>query len=602
MRIALAQLNPTIGDVGGNTGKMRKVVEAARRAGADLVVFPELAVTGYPPRDLLCRRDFLQRVERVLVEEIAPLSREAALVVGAPVRGEKADRDYLYNAALLYAEGKLAGRQDKSLLPNYDVFDESRYFRPAGRRIPVQLGEWSLGLTICEDIWNDKDYWNRQLYEVDPVEELAARGVDLIVNISASPYHYGKAGLRLDMLRSIARKYHRPVIYVNQIGGNDELIFDGTSLAVDAGGNVVCLAGSFEEDLLVLEMGRQKSGATWMKPVGKAAGAGCSTWRENAGGAPGHAGTTDSCGSSPEGVDAGSNAGCTPSSVEAPAAVLPQEDIGYVYRALVLGIADYMRKTGFKKAVIGLSGGIDSSVTAVLAAAALGPENVLGVSMPSRYSSPGSRSDARKLAENLGIAFREIPIEEVFSTFLKVMNRDGSPCGDLAEENIQARIRGNILMFISNREGYLTLTTGNKSEMAVGYCTLYGDMSGGLAVLADVPKVMVYQLARYINREREIIPESVLVKPPSAELRPNQVDQDSLPPYEVLDAILQAYIEEEKPADEIAALGFDPALVREVIRKVDRAEYKRRQAAPGLRVTSKAFGMGRRMPIAWRAG
>ncbi|MGB9826319.1 MAG: NAD(+) synthase, partial [Desulfofundulus sp.] len=287
---------------------------------------------------------------------------------------------------------------------------------------------------------------------------------------------------------------------------------------------------------------------------------------------------------------------------EVPSGQLPDEDISYVYRALVLGIADYMRKTGFQKAVIGLSGGIDSSVTAVLAAAALGSENVLGVSMPSRYSSPGSRSDARKLAENLGIAFREVPIEGMFSAFLESMNQGGDPCKDLAEENIQARIRGNILMFISNREGYLVLTTGNKSEMAVGYCTLYGDMSGGLAVLADVPKVMVYQLARYINREREIIPRSVLVKPPSAELKPGQVDQDSLPPYEVLDAILKAYIEEEKSADEIAARGFDPELVREIVRKVDRAEYKRRQAAPGLRVTSRAFGTGRRMPIAWRAG
>lgn len=537
------------------------------RAGADLVVFPELAVTGYPPRDLLCRRDFLQRVERALAEEIAPMSREVALVVGAPVRGaaqgdgENTDRDFLYNAALLYTEGKLAGRQDKSLLPNYDVFDESRYFKPAGQRTPVPLGELNLGLTICEDIWNDKDYWNRQLYEVDPVEELVARGADLVLNISASPYHYGKIGLRLDMLRSIARKHHRPVIYVNQIGGNDELIFDGTSLAVDAGGEVVCLAASFEEGLVLLEMGRERSGPVFLEPVGK--------------------------------IDF---------QVPGAGSALPREDISYVYRALVLGIRDYLRKTGFQKALVGLSGGIDSSVTAALAAAALGPENVLGVSMPSRYSSPGSRSDARILAENLGIAFREIPIEGMFSAFLKAMNRDGSPCGDLAEENIQARIRGNILMFISNREGYLTLTTGNKSEMAVGYCTLYGDMSGGLAVLADVPKVMVYQLARYINREREIIPESVLVKPPSAELRPNQVDQDSLPPYEVLDTILQAYIEEEKSAEEIAALGFDPALVREVIRRVDRAEYKRRQAAPGLRVTARAFGMGRRMPIAWRAG
>ncbi|WP_242656214.1 NAD+ synthase [Desulfofundulus thermosubterraneus] len=572
MRIALAQLNPTIGDIGGNTGKMRKVVEAVRRAGADLVIFPELAVTGYPPRDLLCRRDFLRRVEEALREEVAPLSRGPALLVGAPVQGEG---EFLYNAALLYTGGSLCFRQDKSLLPNYDVFDESRYFRPARERAPVRLGDFNLGLTICEDIWNDKDYWNRRLYEIDPVEELVAKGADLIINLSASPYHYGKIGLRVDMIRSIARKYGRPLIYANQVGGNDELIFDGSSLAVNPSGQVACLAAGFEEDVVLLEVARTDAMGVLVRAMGRL--------RCPAG----------------EPVDAAPQLyPC----LEVSPGHLPGEDIGYVYRALVLGIADYLRKTGFRKALVGLSGGIDSSVTAALAAAALGPENVLGVSMPSRYSSPGSRFDARKLAENLGIAFREVPIERMFSAFLESMNQGGDPCGDLAEENIQARIRGNILMFISNREGYLVLTTGNKSEMAVGYCTLYGDMSGGLAVLADVSKVMVYQLARYINREREIIPHSVLVKPPSAELKPGQVDQDSLPPYEVLDAILQAYIEEEKSADEIAARGFDPELVREVIRKVDRAEYKRRQAAPGLRVTSRAFGMGRRMPVAWRAG
>ncbi|QGP92446.1 Glutamine-dependent NAD(+) synthetase [Neomoorella glycerini] len=562
MRIALAQLNPTIGDIRGNVAKIREAMARARGRGAGLIVFPELAVTGYPPRDLLCRQDFLERVERALAGDIAPLSKGLPILIGAPVKGTGVPSGgsdtaaaFLFNAALLYAGGKLFYRQDKSLLPNYDVFDESRYFKPAEHREAVTFNGLRLGLTICEDIWNDKDYWNRQLYEVDPVEELVAGETALLINISASPYHYGKIGLRVDMLRSLARKYHRPIIYVNQVGGNDELIFDGTSLAVDAAGNVVGLAASFAEDLLVLEVGRMGAGGPLSLVAVKDGRAG-----------------------------------------------LPHEDISYVYRALVLGIADYLRKTGFQKALVGLSGGIDSSVTAALAAAALGPENVLGVSMPSRYSSPGSRTDARILAENLGIAFREIPIEGMFSAYLAAMNAGGPPRGDLAEENIQARIRGNILMFISNREGYLTLTTGNKSEMAVGYCTLYGDMSGGLAVLADVPKVMVYELARYINREREIIPHSVLVKPPSAELKPGQVDQDSLPPYEVLDAILQAYIEEEKGAAEIAARGFDPELVREVIRKVDRAEYKRRQAAPGLRVTSKAFGTGRRMPIAWRAG
>ena len=568
VRIALAQLDPTIGDIGGNLNKIRQAVVAARQQRAGLVIFPELAVTGYPPRDLLCRHDFLDRVERVLMEDIASLSREAALLIGAPVRGDSG----LYNAALLYAGGELCGRQDKSLLPNYDVFDESRYFKPAATRVPVSLAGLHLGLTICEDIWNDKDYWNRQLYDIDPVAEMLDRGAELLINISASPYNFGKIELRADMLRSLARKYGRPILYINQVGGNDELIFDGTSLAIDASGKIVAQAASFSEDLLLLEVEGPVVGG--LEP------------------------TSNAHGSAPA-VRFSGTPGLESPDIEA--AVI-QEDISYVYRALVLGIADYLHKTGFRKALVGLSGGIDSSVTAALAAAALGTDNVLGVAMPSRYSSPGSRSDARELAANLGIAYREIPIEGMFRAYLEAMNDGGPPRGDLAEENVQARIRGNILMFISNREGYLTLTTGNKSEMAVGYCTLYGDMSGGLAVLADVPKVMVYELARYINRDREVIPASVLGKPPSAELRPNQTDQDSLPPYEILDAILQGYIEEEKSADEIAARGFDPDLVREVIRKVDRSEYKRRQAAPGLRVTSKAFGMGRRMPIAWRAG
>lgn len=577
MRIAMAQLDPTIGDIGGSLAKIRQAVAEARQHGAGLVIFPELAVTGYPPRDLLCRHDFLERVERALAEDIAPLSREAAILIGAPVRG-RGNPAFLYNAALLYSGGELCGRQDKSLLPNYDVFDESRYFKPATRRLPVFLEGLRLGLTICEDIWNDKDYWNRQLYDIDPVAEMLAQGAEILINISASPYHYGKIALRVDMLRSLARKYGRPILYINQVGGNDELIFDGTSLAIDANGNVVSLAASFAEDLVLLDLERPQTGAALtLKPVKRARP-----------------------GAIPAGV--APEAGRNETEFLTGEEIVISEDISYVYRALVLGIADYLHKTGFRKALVGLSGGIDSSVTAALAAAAMGPENVLGVAMPSRYSSPGSRSDARKLAANLGIAFREIPIEGMFKAYLEAMNGGGPPRGDLAEENVQARIRGNILMFISNREGYLTLTTGNKSEMAVGYCTLYGDMSGGLAVLADVPKVMVYDLARYINRDREIIPADVLVKPPSAELRPGQVDQDSLPPYEVLDAILQAYIEEEKSAEEIAARGFDLDLVREIIRKVDRAEYKRRQAAPGLRVTSKAFGMGRRMPIAWRVG
>ncbi|WP_027718995.1 NAD+ synthase [Desulfovirgula thermocuniculi] len=572
MRIALAQLNPTVGHIGGNVDKIKKATACARQVGAELVIFPEMAVTGYPPRDLLCREDFLRRVAEALRKEVAPLSREIAVLVGAPVKGEGG---FLFNAALLYSGGMLLARQDKSLLPNYDVFEESRYFRPSAKREPVVLGDLALGLTVCEDIWNDKDYWNRRLYDLDPVEELVAKGVQLVVNISASPYHYGKIALRVDMIRSMAQKYRRPFIYINQVGGNDELIFDGSSLAVDHEGRVACLAASFEEELVLLEVEKAGDAPVRLSAAGKVTAD--RLWSED------------------------SALRLAPCQAMLPG-ILPREDISHVYRALVLGIRDYFRKTGFTKAVVGLSGGIDSSVTAALAAAALGPENVLGVSMPSRYSSPGSRTDARALAANLGISFREIPIEGIFRAYLETMNGDDRPLGDLAEENVQARIRGNILMFISNREGYLVLTTGNKSEMAVGYCTLYGDMCGGLAVLADVPKVMVYELARYINREREIIPHSVLLKAPSAELRPNQVDQDSLPPYEVLDAILKHYVEGGKSWEEIAGNGFDAELVRQVVSMVDRAEYKRRQAPPGLRVTSKAFGMGRRMPIAWREG
>ncbi|HAG07161.1 MAG TPA: NAD+ synthase [Peptococcaceae bacterium] len=544
MKIAVAQINPTVGDVGGNVARMLRLVEKAARAGAALIVFPELGVIGYPPRDLLFRPEVVTRVQDVLQRQILPASLRIGILVGAPVRDPARER--LYNAALLFYGGRLVGRQDKSLLPNYDVFDESRYFEPAAARQPLLFLGKKLGVTICEDIWNDKDYWDRRRYETDPVEELVARGAELIVNLSASPYHYGKRRLRADMLGSIARKYGRSVIFVNQVGANDELVFDGSSLVFDTRGCVVWQGRAFEEDFAVIDTEHRK-------------------------GVP-----------------------LQPSDIP--------EDIRCVHDALVLGIRDYMRKTGFSRAVVGLSGGIDSSVTAALAVAAIGSKNVLGVAMPSRYSSPGSVVDARNLARNLGIGWREIPVERIFNAYLEELNRGTAPLMDVAEENVQARIRGNILMFISNREGYLVLSTGNKSELAVGYCTLYGDMSGGLAVLSDVPKTLVYELARYINRDREIIPRSVLIKPPSAELRPNQFDEDTLPPYGILDPVLKAYIEDNKSPNEIAAQGFDRRLVGEIVRRVDRAEFKRRQAAPGLRVTSKAFGMGRRFPIAWHPG
>jgi len=555
MKIALAQLNPIIGNIKYNAAKISRVIKICRNQNVDLAIFPELALTGYPPRDLLFREDFLKEIEIALQKYITPYSEDVGIIVGAPIR----ENGNLYNSALLYAHGCLTGRQDKTLLPDYDVFDESRYFKSGINHKPVLFNGAKLGLTVCEDIWNDKDYWNRHLYPIDPVEDLIQEEADLIINISASPYHYGKINLRLDMLQKMAKKYGKAFIYVNQIGGNDELIFDGTSFAVTPDGTVAHRAGSFCEDLIFLEYENNKIEAKNLHITG-------------------------------ENIFSGFKKYYSP---------LP-EDISNVYYALVLGIRDYFSKTGFSKGLVGLSGGIDSSVTAVLAADALGKDNVLGVAMPSPYSSPGSLTDARELAKNLGILYREIPIQSPFADFLKLFNENDTCLFDLAEENLQARIRGNILMFISNREGYLTLSTGNKSEMAVGYCTLYGDMSGGLAAISDIPKTMVYKLASFINREKEIIPAGILIKPPSAELKPGQLDQDFLPPYEILDGILQAYVEQDETADEIAALGHDPSVVREVIRKVNKSEFKRRQAAPGLKVTSRAFGIGRRMPTAWQ--
>lgn len=541
MRIALIQCNPTVGDIRGNVAKILEGVFWARDHGAHLAVFPELSLVGYPPKDLLYRGDMLRAVERALFETLAPASRGIGILVGAPVRWD----GELRNAALLFYDGRLVAQQAKSLLPNYDVFDEVRYFKPASESRAVSFEQEVLGITICEDIWNDKDYWQRQWYDRDPLAELASQGVTLFLNLSASPYYYGKKRLRADMLAYLARKYACPLAYVNQVGGNDELIFDGSSLFLSPRGDIVWEGRSFEEDRVVLDVDRL--------PVGR-----------------------------------------DPSSV--------CEDIEDVYKALCLGIRDYFRKTGFEKAVVGLSGGIDSSVVAALAASALGAENVLGVSMPSRYSSPESLKDAEELARALGIGWRVIPIEEIFSAYLRVLNPQGIPQVDLSEENLQARIRGNLLMFLSNREGLLVLSTGNKSELAMGYCTLYGDMSGGLAVLADVPKTMVYELAEYINRVRRVIPQNVFLKPPSAELRPNQRDEDSLPPYRVLDPILRAYVENNLSPREIVSLGFPEELVIEVVRRIDAAEYKRHQAAPGLKVTTKAFGVGRRMPIAWKKG
>jgi NAD+ synthase (glutamine-hydrolysing) len=541
MKIALAQINPTVGDLQGNEARILAAYERGCREGADLVVCPELSITGYPPRDLLLRRRFVQDNIDAL-GRLAGKTGATALMVGFV--GENYDRpgrDVTNSVAFLHA-GKVVATRAKSLLPTYDVFDEDRYFEPATGNQPVEWRDQKLGLTICEDIWNDEDFWSDRRYRRNPPMELAEAGAEVLFNISASPWHLGKTRTRYDMLRSLAIKSGRPVVFCNQVGGNDELVFDGGSMVFNAAGELLAEGKVFEEDFLLVDLA--------------AAG---------------------------------------------PAAPRKYENIELVHKALVLGLRDYLYKCGFKAAVLGLSGGIDSAVTACLAVDALGREHVRGVSLPSQFSSQHSLDDARVLAQNLGIQYDVIPIQPAFETLKGTLGGvfAGLP-EDTTEENIQARLRGVILMALSNKFGSLLLTTGNKSEMGVGYCTLYGDMSGGLAVISDVPKTMIYRLARWLNREREVIPESSLTKPPSAELRPNQTDQDSLPPYEVLDAILDLYVIHNRSADEIRQAGFEEADIRRVIRLIDLSEYKRRQAAPGLKVTSKAFGVGRRIPIAQR--
>ena len=562
-RIALAQLNLTVGDFAGNGARIREAVDRARGAGARLVVLPELAVCGYPPRDLLDDPEFLDRCEAALRELAQPgeWSRGVAFAVGFPERDPAAPAPGLYNAVALVEGGRVAAVGRKSLLPTYDVFDETRYFLPAPRSTaaPVEGLGLTLGLSVCEDIWNDKRFWEKPRYARDPVAELTAAGAPLVVNVSASPYALGKPALRERMLAASARGHGAAVAYVNQVGGDDSLVFDGNSMLVGPGGAVLARAPLMEEALVLC--GLDGSGAeVRVEPGGPSAG---------------------------------------------PAAGPAEAEADEVYRALVLGLRDYARKCGFRGAVVGLSGGIDSALTACLAADALSPAAVLGVAMPSRYSSRHSREDASALARNLGLRFREIPIEPMHAAFLSQLEGStGRPLGDLAGQNVQARIRGQILMALSNDEGLLCLSTGNKSELAVGYCTLYGDMAGGLAVIGDLPKTLVYRVARAANARagRELVPERTFTKAPSAELKPDQTDQDTLPPYEVLDDILAAYIEDRRTAAEIAARGHPPDVVRRVLRMVVGSEYKRRQAAPVLKVTGKAFGEGRRLPIAhgWR--
>ena len=546
MRIALGQVNPTVGDLTGNADRMARAAREAAARHAEVVIFPELSLTGYPPRDLVEKPSFIDRSE----EQLQRLARETAdlelsVVCGYVARSQAETGKRALNSAAVLQNGEIVFHQSKMLLPNYDVFDEARYFRPAERESLCTIAGKRIALTICEDAWNDRRFWKHRLYRRDPVEELFEAGGEMMICINASPYSTGKREMRRSIYRAAARRYGKPVIYVNQVGGNGQLVFDGSSFAMSGTGDVFASARSFEEDLVLADT----DSATGEQ----------------------HEDFSDEC--------------------EA------------VYQALVLGTRDYIRKCGFSRVLIGLSGGIDSSLTAAIAVEAVGRENVTGIGMPGPYSSDHSVRDAREMAQKLGIRFEIVSISDVYRGFEDALAPlfAGLP-QDVTEENLQSRLRGVTLMALSNKTGALVLTTGNKSELAVGYCTLYGDMCGGLAVISDVPKTMVYSLSRLANqRHSNAIPESVFIKPPSAELRPDQKDTDSLPEYAVLDRILEAYIEQYQTPTQIAeSLSLPKCLVQDIVNKVDRNEYKRQQAAPGLRVTSKAFGMGRRFPIAQR--
>lgn len=541
MIISCLQLNATVGDFKGNLAKLETAYKKAVLKGAELVLAPELFLVGYPPRDLLNQAGFLEASDSAN-ERVAEFVGEVPLAVGIVTRKTSASGKALMNSVGVYESGKLIKLIHKSLLPTYDVFDEHRYFEAATENVLWIWKGKKIGLTICEDIWNDEDFWPEQLYRCDPVKELVAQGCELLINVSASPWQSGKERLRHDMLSKLAASEQLPIIQVNAVGGNDELVFDGQSMAFNRQGQVLAVGRSFEEDVLMVD--------TESKAV-----------------------------------------------VEV---VWPSEP-AHCFAALSLGLKDYVTKCGFTKVVLGLSGGIDSALTAVLAVDALGPENVLGVLMPSRYSSQGSLDDAKKLADKLEIEHQTLPIESSYQALLDHLSPFvAGTRPDMTEENLQSRIRGLTLMAISNKTGCLVLTTGNKSELAVGYCTLYGDMCGALAVISDVSKTKVYELAHWINRHDEIIPTATITKEPSAELRENQKDQDSLPPYVILDAILELYVIKGKSLKDIVAAGHEESLVRGILGKIDTSEYKRRQAAPGIKVTEKAFGVGRRMPIAQR--
>jgi NAD+ synthase (glutamine-hydrolysing) len=541
VKIALGQINPTVGDFSGNAAKMIEFSRRAQAEGAGLILFPELSVCGYPPRDLVERPSFVAR-NRETAERIADATRGIAVICGLVTPANSDTGKSVMNSAALLQEGKIAFLQSKMLLPTYDVFDEMRNFAPAKSQELFSFCGNRMALTVCEDAWNDKLFWPKRLYVVDPIEALVRAGGNFVLNISASPFWIGKREVRRDMLASIARQHKLPVAMVNQVGGNDSLLFDGSSLVLNAEGKIIAQGRSFEEDLVYFDS-KALTGDMHEQVEGEEAS---------------------------------------------------------VYSALVLGTRDYIHKCGFQKAIVGLSGGIDSALTAVIAADAVGPENVIGVGMPGPYSSAGSIDDARALAKNLGIRFELLSINGAVEAYRETLKDVfANQKEDVTEENIQSRARGTLLMALSNKFGAIVLSTGNKSELGVGYCTLYGDMVGGLAVISDVPKTLVYRLSRYVNSRRRVIPQDTLEKPPSAELRPDQKDSDSLPPYEILDAVLEDYVEDAHTAERIAAdHGFDIEVVRRVLRMVDRAEYKRQQAAPGIKITPKAFGYGRRLPIA----
>jgi len=542
MKIAIAQINPIIGDFNYNFSKIKCFADKAIELKCDMVVFSELVISGYPPRDLLEKNDFID-ANLACLNKLLSSIRGIGVICGFVDKNSADKGKPLFNSAVHFEDGKILHKVYKRLLPTYDIFDESRYFEPGPESSPYPYKGHSIGLTICEDAWNDENIFKRRLYSTDPVALIVEAGADLVINISASPFYVGTKEFRWNMFGSMARKYGVPFIFANQVGGNDSIIFDGISTVFDKNGNVVARGCDFDEDFIIFDSE-------------------------------------------------------APGSSKGDLHLISNSDTESILKALVVGTRDYVTKCGFSKVVVGLSGGIDSALTAYIAVKALGRENVSVVFMPSQYTSKDNFEDTEKLAKNLGIVLTRIPIDGIFKKFLKFLSpsfKKSEP--GITEQNIQARIRGTILMGLSNKHGSLVLSTGNKSELAVGYCTLYGDMTGGLAVISDVPKTTVYDLARFINREKEYIPQRIITKAPSAELKPDQADQDDLPPYEILDSILKGYIEDFKGADELVQMGFDKDIVEEIIFKVDRNEHKRYQAAPGLKVTSKAFGYGRNYPL-----